>query len=145
MICAKADLESKMKEISTEDIAAQRQKLHENMTKQQMDVKATYPTDNERCCKTSGAIPKKQKLTRLFSWSKDVKHLDVYENESLIIKVYKTDILKVPTEGLVNAANEDLLHIGGIARAIAKHAGKRLQSESRDIVKSEGEKMLLIL
>jgi len=46
------------------------------------------------------------------------------------IVLVQGDITKQKVEAIVNAANEDLNHGGGVARAISKAAGKRLQQYS---------------
>lgn len=46
------------------------------------------------------------------------------------IALVQGDITKQKVEAIVNAANEDLSHGGGVARAISKAAGKRLQTYS---------------
>jgi hypothetical protein len=136
---AKAILESKDKEISTKDTLDMQELPPEQMRKHQIGDEAAYTQEKVRYQGASRPKQRKSVFKRNFSWSKDVKNLEIYENGNLVIKVYEADILKVPTEGIVNAANEDLRHIGGIAGAIAKHAGKKLEEESRNIVKEEGK------
>ncbi|XP_070540787.1 uncharacterized protein [Ptychodera flava] len=50
------------------------------------------------------------------------------------IQVYRGDITHENTDVIVNAANEDLDHIGGLAAAISDAAGYQLQSECKDIL-----------
>jgi hypothetical protein len=139
VLTAKGILESKGKEMPTMDTLDLQEKPHEQTRKHQISSEAAYTQEKGRY---QGASRPEQRK-RNFSWSKDVKNLEIFENGNLVIRVYEADILKVPTEGIVNAANEDLLHIGGIARAIAKHAGEKLEEESRNIVKEEGKFFLL--
>ncbi|XP_060565465.1 uncharacterized protein LOC132724600 isoform X2 [Ruditapes philippinarum] len=115
------------------------EKPHEQTRKHQIGNEADYTQEKGRYQGALRPIKRRSVVKRAFSLSKDVKNLEIYENGNLVIRVYEADILKVPTEGIVNAANEDLLHIGGIAGAIAKHAGKKLEEESRNIVKEEGK------
>lgn len=49
------------------------------------------------------------------------------------ILLEKGDICLQPTEAIVNAANDDLLHGGGVAEAIVKAGGKIIQEESNKI------------
>jgi O-acetyl-ADP-ribose deacetylase (regulator of RNase III) len=53
----------------------------------------------------------------------------------IILKV--GDITDESTEGIVNAANEQLKHGGGVARAIVKKGGQIIQEESDKIGKVE--------
>ncbi|XP_053406803.1 uncharacterized protein LOC123546492 isoform X2 [Mercenaria mercenaria] len=63
------------------------------------------------------------------SLNQDVKNLEIYENGSLAIRVYEANIIDVPAQGIVNAANQDLNHVGGVARVIARAAGETLLRE----------------
>ncbi|PWA30420.1 hypothetical protein CCH79_00020672 [Gambusia affinis] len=57
----------------------------------------------------------------------------------LQVIVYQGDITKQNADGIVNAANEDLNHIGGVAAALSKAGGPQVQKESRAIVKGNGK------
>jgi O-acetyl-ADP-ribose deacetylase (regulator of RNase III) len=48
------------------------------------------------------------------------------------------DLLKEPTEAIVNAANSQLAHGGGVAAAIARAAGPRLEREGDELVRQGG-------
>ena len=52
---------------------------------------------------------------------------------SLMITHIQSDITKISADIIVNAANTELMHGGGVARAIAKAAGEELEKESREI------------
>ncbi|KAL3975250.1 hormonally upregulated Neu-associated kinase [Sarotherodon galilaeus] len=54
------------------------------------------------------------------------------------ISVSKVDICSFGVDAVVNAANEDLDHIGGLALALLKAAGPQLQKESSDYVAKNG-------
>ncbi|XP_030579266.1 protein mono-ADP-ribosyltransferase PARP14-like isoform X2 [Archocentrus centrarchus] len=55
-----------------------------------------------------------------------------------LISVSKVDICSLTVDAVVNAANEDLAHIGGLALALLNAAGPQLQKESNDYVAKNG-------
>ncbi|NXG44692.1 PAR14 polymerase, partial [Psilopogon haemacephalus] len=54
------------------------------------------------------------------------------------IVVYKADLCTHPADVVVNAANEDLKHIGGLADALLRAAGPELQQECDELVRKKG-------
>ncbi len=50
-----------------------------------------------------------------------------------MLKEVKGDITKIEADVIINAANTELIHGGGVALAIAKAAGKDLVKESKEI------------
>ncbi|XP_009867328.1 PREDICTED: poly [ADP-ribose] polymerase 14-like [Apaloderma vittatum] len=52
----------------------------------------------------------------------------------IVIAIYKTDLCTHPVDVVVNASNEDLKHIGGLAGALSKAAGPELQQECDKLV-----------
>ncbi len=56
-----------------------------------------------------------------------------------IVKVYCADITRTNVDVIVNAANDGLVHSGGIARAISDAAGKALQDDCDKYIKENGE------
>lgn len=56
---------------------------------------------------------------------------------SLIVQ--QGDLTRFPVEVVVNAANEDLRHSGGLAAALSKAAGPELQADCDRIVKEKGK------
>ena len=55
------------------------------------------------------------------------------------IHLYYGDITRLPVDGIVNAANRRLDHMGGIAKAIVAAAGPELQEHCRELVSKYGE------
>ena len=55
------------------------------------------------------------------------------------LKVYKGDITAHRCDVIVNAANENLQHIGGVAKSIVDAGGKEIQYECDAHVKAEGK------
>ncbi|XP_039902752.1 protein mono-ADP-ribosyltransferase PARP14-like isoform X3 [Simochromis diagramma] len=62
----------------------------------------------------------------------------VQTNSGVLISVSKVDICSFGVDAVVNAANEDLDHIGGLALALLRAAGPQLQRESSDYVAKNG-------
>ncbi|XP_042257467.1 protein mono-ADP-ribosyltransferase PARP14-like [Thunnus maccoyii] len=59
--------------------------------------------------------------------------------DGLQVLVCQGDITKQDADALVNAANEDLDHCGGVAAALSKAGGPQVQKESSAIVKQTGK------
>ncbi|GLD64726.1 uncharacterized protein AKAME5_001625300, partial [Lates japonicus] len=59
--------------------------------------------------------------------------------DGLQVLVCQGDITKQEADALVNAANEDLNHCGGVAAALSKAGGPEVQRESNDLVKYTGK------
>ncbi|XP_058695342.1 protein mono-ADP-ribosyltransferase PARP14-like isoform X1 [Poecile atricapillus] len=51
-----------------------------------------------------------------------------------VIALYKADLCTHPVDVVVNASNEDLKHIGGLADALSRAAGPALQEECDELV-----------
>uniref|UniRef100_A0A3Q3AEE2 Poly [ADP-ribose] polymerase n=1 Tax=Kryptolebias marmoratus TaxID=37003 RepID=A0A3Q3AEE2_KRYMA len=63
----------------------------------------------------------------------------VQTTAGVLVSVSKADICSLKVDAVVNAANEDLQHIGGLALALLKAAGPRLQQISNDHVAINGK------
>ncbi|XP_051258312.1 LOW QUALITY PROTEIN: protein mono-ADP-ribosyltransferase PARP14-like [Dicentrarchus labrax] len=59
--------------------------------------------------------------------------------DGLQVLVCQGDITKQDADALVNAANEDLDHGGGVAAALSKAGGPQVQKESKALVKQTGK------
>ncbi|XP_042523442.1 protein mono-ADP-ribosyltransferase PARP9 isoform X2 [Dipodomys spectabilis] len=57
----------------------------------------------------------------------------------LELSVWKDDLTKHMVDAVVNAANEDLLHVGGLAGALERAGGPDIQEESRRWVTTHGK------
>uniref|UniRef100_A0AAR2JBB2 Poly [ADP-ribose] polymerase n=1 Tax=Pygocentrus nattereri TaxID=42514 RepID=A0AAR2JBB2_PYGNA len=64
---------------------------------------------------------------------------EVQMPDGVIITVRKADICQFKVDAVVNAANEDLKHIGGVALALLKAAGPSLQEWSDAYVVANGQ------
>ncbi|XP_033731448.1 LOW QUALITY PROTEIN: uncharacterized protein LOC117321077, partial [Pecten maximus] len=58
--------------------------------------------------------------------------------EGLLVRVYSGNILHLDVDCIVNAANGDLQHGGGVARVISSAAGYEFDKESRDYIARYG-------
>jgi putative ATPase len=56
----------------------------------------------------------------------------------MVIKVVQGDLTAQPVAAIVNAANEDLQHGGGVAAAIARAGGPTIQKESDEWIAEHG-------
>ncbi|XP_053554016.1 protein mono-ADP-ribosyltransferase PARP14 [Bombina bombina] len=57
----------------------------------------------------------------------------------VVIAVYKGDLTRHCVDVLINAANEDLEHIGGLALSLLNAAGPKLQTDCDKIIKKMGK------
>ncbi|NWI55184.1 PAR14 polymerase, partial [Calyptomena viridis] len=58
--------------------------------------------------------------------------------DEIVIAVYRADLCTHPVDAVVNASNEDLKHIGGLADALLRAAGPTLQQECDELVRKNG-------
>ena len=86
---------------------------------------------------TSGVRPKN--INKTFNWSEDAQEVMSYTTvEGICVYVYIANILKLPVDCIVNAANDTLQHGGGVALVIARAAGRRLTEEGNCYVRQYG-------
>ncbi|NXT15310.1 PAR14 polymerase, partial [Prunella fulvescens] len=64
-------------------------------------------------------------------------HMQVTMGET-VIALYKADLCTHPVDVVVNASNEDLNHIGGLADALSRAAGPVLQEECDELMRKLG-------
>ncbi|CAB4023202.1 poly [ADP-ribose] polymerase 14-like [Paramuricea clavata] len=60
-----------------------------------------------------------------------------------IIEIHQGDILNHPVDYLVNSANDEMKHSGGLARAIVKQGGRKIQEDSSRALHDQGRNKLL--
>ncbi|XP_065494136.1 protein mono-ADP-ribosyltransferase PARP14 [Caloenas nicobarica] len=58
--------------------------------------------------------------------------------DGAVVAVYKGDLCNYPVDVVVNSSNEDLKHIGGLAKALLEAAGPELQRECDELVRRNG-------
>ncbi|XP_054586345.2 protein mono-ADP-ribosyltransferase PARP14 [Nothobranchius furzeri] len=68
-----------------------------------------------------------------------VCYCSVRTSSRVVVSVSRADICSLKLDAVVNAANEDLQHIGGLALAMLKAAGPQLQKISNDHVAKKGK------
>ena len=74
------------------------------------------------------------------NWQAKMRKVCLAQTEELKkVVVWVGDITECKVDVIVNAANEDLKHIGGVAMAISKRGGPVIQSESDKHVKKSGK------
>ena len=59
-----------------------------------------------------------------------------------IIEIHQGDILNHPVDYLVNSANDELKHSGGLARAIVDKGGRKIQEDSSRALQDQGRAKL---
>ncbi|XP_041329046.1 protein mono-ADP-ribosyltransferase PARP14-like isoform X1 [Pyrgilauda ruficollis] len=64
-------------------------------------------------------------------------HMEVTMGET-VIALYEADLCTHAVDVVVNASNEDLNHIGGLAEALSRAAGPALQEECDELVRKVG-------
>ncbi|KAK1166015.1 protein mono-ADP-ribosyltransferase PARP14-like [Acipenser oxyrinchus oxyrinchus] len=69
----------------------------------------------------------------------DPSHFVVQLSDGLVVSVYQGDMCRCNVDAVVNATNEDLNHIGGIAGALLKAAGPELQTECDRYIRKKGK------
>ncbi|XP_061194415.1 protein mono-ADP-ribosyltransferase PARP14-like isoform X2 [Saccostrea echinata] len=73
---------------------------------------------------------------------KQASNGDIAEHKTkagVSIKVHSGDLTALPVDVIVNAANPDLIHHGGLAGVIAKKGGNEIQEECSEYVRRNGK------
>ncbi|KAL5022596.1 hypothetical protein ScPMuIL_001751 [Solemya velum] len=66
-------------------------------------------------------------------------HLQFTTREGLIVKIYAGSITRLEVDAIVNAANDVLMHGGGVAKVISIGAGRQFDKESYKYVRTHGK------
>lgn len=75
-----------------------------------------------------------------FEWARDAKNTETFKTpDGIQVYVYEANILNLPVDCIVNAANESLMHSGGVAEVIAKNAGQELVKEGDAYITNHGK------
>nr|XP_020635228.1 poly [ADP-ribose] polymerase 14-like isoform X1 [Pogona vitticeps] len=65
-------------------------------------------------------------------------HAKITLNTGVVVEARKGDLTRFPADVVVNASNEELKHIGGLAEALSRAAGPELQAECNRLIKKHG-------
>lgn len=125
--------------------------LYEDMGKMKHKIKVLQnvikPKNTGREHNTGGAIenlldcqpPSPVSKQTKFDWNVDAKNKKTFKTtEGLDVFVYQADICRLPIDCIVNAANDTLSHGGGVAAAIARAAGDKLNEQGKAYIKQNG-------
>ncbi|KAG7233896.1 hypothetical protein INR49_006458 [Caranx melampygus] len=66
------------------------------------------------------------------------KRLETTLRSGVKVSVFKADLTSFKADAVVNAANNDLQHCGGLAAALSSVGGPQIQKESDDFIKRNG-------
>ncbi|XP_043852360.1 protein mono-ADP-ribosyltransferase PARP14 isoform X2 [Dromiciops gliroides] len=66
-------------------------------------------------------------------------HCEITLESGILLTVQEGDLIQFSADVVVNAANEDLQHFGGLAAALSKAAGPELQRECDQIIQKQGK------
>ncbi|KAK3610489.1 hypothetical protein CHS0354_016678 [Potamilus streckersoni] len=85
-----------------------------------------YPS-LEECQENFDSLQKSKDIQQKLSSSKNASDVEVfYTKENIKVAIYVANILRLPVDCIVNAANDSLSHGGGVAKVIADAAGSEL-------------------
>ncbi|XP_071291435.1 protein mono-ADP-ribosyltransferase PARP14-like isoform X3 [Agelaius tricolor] len=101
--------------------------------KEQAHLLAPHIKEEYKCLVLLEEQPEEQKQHS----NRGELHMQVTMGET-VIALYKADLSTHPVDVVVNASNEDLNHIGGLAEALSRAAGPALQEECNELVRRQG-------
>ncbi|XP_019378093.1 PREDICTED: poly [ADP-ribose] polymerase 14-like isoform X2 [Gavialis gangeticus] len=82
-------------------------------------------------CEKDDAVSNVHKKSSGICWTKALQN-------GVLVEVYRGDLCSHPVDVIVNASNEDLKHLGGLAGALLEAAGPELQAECDRFVREHG-------
>ncbi|XP_008938853.1 PREDICTED: poly [ADP-ribose] polymerase 14-like, partial [Merops nubicus] len=80
----------------------------------------------------------KQEGEKVSDKEKSKRYCEQILPDGVVVAVYKADLCTHPVDVVVNASNEDLKHIDGLAKALSQAAGPELQQECDRLVRRNG-------
>ncbi|CAC5395203.1 DTX [Mytilus coruscus] len=113
----------------------------ENAYENPKNILAEYPSSSAVASVKQRSYKGKQEEEKLGSFKQiesDVKY-QFRTKQGLIIKLYKKPITRLNVDAIVNAANDMLANIGGVAEVIEKAAGPRMKKECEIIIRRKGK------
>ncbi|NWS05484.1 PAR14 polymerase, partial [Motacilla alba] len=105
--------------------------------KEQADLLAPHIKEVFKCLVLLEEQPEEQ-LKELKQHSNSGKPCMEVTLGETVIALYKADLCTHPVDVVVNASNEELNHIGGLADALSRAAGPALQEECDELVRKQG-------
>ncbi|NXF24832.1 PAR14 polymerase, partial [Rhodinocichla rosea] len=105
--------------------------------KEQVHLLAPHMKEVYRCLVLLEEQPEEQLKEQKQQSNRGKLHMQVTMGET-VIALYKADLCTHPVDVVVNASNEDLKHIGGLAEALSRAAGPALQEECNELVRKLG-------
>ncbi|NWI42242.1 PAR14 polymerase, partial [Picathartes gymnocephalus] len=103
--------------------------------KEQIHLLALHIKQVFRCLALLQEQPEKQVKEQKEHSNKLHRQVTVGET---VVALYEADLCTHPVDVVVNASNEDLKHIGGLADALSRAAGPALQEECDELVRKLG-------
>uniref|UniRef100_A0A3B4BIA3 Macro domain-containing protein n=1 Tax=Periophthalmus magnuspinnatus TaxID=409849 RepID=A0A3B4BIA3_9GOBI len=88
---------------------------------------------------------KDKEVVKLKKWSDlmanllDLYNTSIKTKSGVEVSVRKANMCKLNVDAVMNAANEDLKHIGGLALALLNTAGHEMQQDCDDFIKQKGK------
>lgn len=111
----------------------------ENAYKNPKNALAEHPSSQAVASVKQRSYKAKQEEEKIGSFNRiesDVKY-QFRTKQGLIIKLYQKPITRLNVDAIVNAANDRLANIGGVAEVIEKAAGQRMKRECETIIRRQ--------
>ncbi|NXB09077.1 PAR14 polymerase, partial [Cnemophilus loriae] len=105
--------------------------------KEQVHLLAPHAKQAFKCLVLLEEQPEEQLEEQKEGSNRGKPYMQVTMGET-VIAIYEADLCNYPVDVVVNASNEDLKHIGGLADALSRAAGPALQEECDELVRKHG-------